>query len=79
MDINEIESKIEDAVEVAKKETKKTLLSNIESKCILVKAYEFKNPMIITDSLVITYDDWLEIKSGRKSNISYSPNTKERK
>ena len=67
----EIESQIEDAVEVAEREVKKSLLSQIEAKCILVKAY--KNGPLLADSLVITYDDWLEIKSGRKSRISYSP------
>lgn len=69
MNQSEIESQIEDAVEVAEKETKKAILSEIESKCKFVKAYE--NGPMLADSLIITYDDWLEIKSGRKSNISY--------
>jgi hypothetical protein len=69
MNQSEIESQIEDAVEVAEKETRKSVLSQIESKCKLVKAFE--NGPMLADSLIITYDDWLEIKSGRKSNISY--------
>lgn len=70
---NDIESKIEDAVEVAERETKKTLLSDIESKCRFVKAYE--NGPMLADSLIITMDDWLEIKSGRKSSVTYQPIT----
>lgn len=68
--LGEVESQIEDAVEIAEKETKKAILSQIESKCKLIKAFE--NGPMLADSLIITYDDWLEIKSGRKSNISYS-------
>jgi len=73
MNQNDIESRIEDAVEVAEKETKKNLLSDIESKSLFVKAYE--NGPVLADSLIITMDDWLEIKSGRKSSVSYKLTT----
>lgn len=65
----EYDNGFEDGCEQTEKEVKKELLSEIESKSILAKAYE--NGPVLADSLMITYDDWLEIKSGRKSKISY--------
>jgi len=48
---------------------KSKLISEIESKSIFVKAHN--NAPLLSDSLVITMDDWIEIKSGRKSKVSY--------
>lgn len=66
---DEYNNGFEDGVEQANKHLKKDLLSEIESKSVFVKAY--KNGPILADSLIITFDDWLELKSGRKSKISY--------
>lgn len=70
----DVESQIEDAVEVAEKETKKRLLAEIEGKMVFVEAYSRDRPHgpLLADSVIMTMDDWLEIKSGRKSKTSYA-------